>query len=39
MLDLVTENPELSVQIFSGAEPGNLARALSGEILGTLIRV
>jgi len=38
MLDLVVENPELSVQIFSGADPGNLARALSGETLGTLIR-
>jgi isopentenyl phosphate kinase len=37
MLDLVAENPELSVQIFSGTEPGNIARALSGDVLGTLI--
>ena len=37
MLALIEENPELSVQIFSGAEPGNIARALNGEVLGTLI--
>jgi len=37
MLDLVQETPELSVQIFSGKELGNIVRALSGEVLGTLI--
>jgi isopentenyl phosphate kinase len=39
MLDLVEENPELNVQIFSGAEPGNIARALGGDVLGTMITV
>ncbi|HEX9840835.1 MAG TPA: isopentenyl phosphate kinase [Anaerolineales bacterium] len=37
MLELVQKNPELAVQIFSGAQPGNIIRALTGEILGTLI--
>ena len=37
MLELVQKNPELAVQIFSGAQPGNIVRALTGEILGTLI--
>jgi len=37
MLELVQNNPELTVQIFSGAGPGNAVRALSGETLGTLI--
>jgi isopentenyl phosphate kinase len=37
MLELVQESPELTVQIFSGAEPGNIVRALTGEMLGTLI--
>ena len=37
MLELVQQNPELTVQIFSGAQPGNIVRALTGEILGTLI--
>lgn len=37
MLNLVGQNPELRVQIFSGAEPGNISRALSGETLGTWI--
>jgi len=37
MLDLVKDNRELTVQIFSGAEPGNVVRALIGETLGTLI--
>lgn len=37
MLELVRETPVHSVQIFSGEEPGNLARALTGEVLGTLI--
>jgi isopentenyl phosphate kinase len=35
MLDLVQQNPELKIQIFSGAERGNVIRALSGETLGT----
>jgi isopentenyl phosphate kinase len=37
MLDLVRENPELKIQIFSGLQPGNLVRALLGESLGTEI--
>lgn len=37
MLDLVQQNPELKIQIFSGAEPGNIGRALAGETLGTWI--
>ena len=37
MLELVQENPGLKIQIFSGMEPGNLARALAGELLGTEI--
>jgi len=37
MLDLVRQNPALKIQIFSGAEPGNIQRALSGEMLGTWI--
>jgi isopentenyl phosphate kinase len=37
MLDLVQEVPGLTAQIFSGEQPGNLQRALAGEILGTLI--
>ncbi len=37
MLQLVQEMRGLSVQIFSGEEPGNLARALAGENVGTLI--
>ena len=37
MLDLVQQIPELKIQIFSGAEPGNIARALSGQELGTTI--
>jgi isopentenyl phosphate kinase len=37
MLELVRQNPQLKVQIFSGAEPGNIARALSGEEPGTMI--
>jgi isopentenyl phosphate kinase len=37
MLELVQKNPELTVQIFSGAQAGNIARALTGEMLGTLI--
>lgn len=37
MLDLVQQNRELKIQIFSGAEPGNIQRALTGETLGTWI--
>lgn len=37
MLDLTSDNPDLTVQIFSGTEPGNIVRALTGEVLGTLI--
>ena len=37
MLGLVQEIPGLTVQVFSGEEAGNIVRALTGEILGTLI--
>lgn len=37
MLELAQENPGLKIQIFSGGEPGNISRALSGELLGTEI--
>ncbi|GAB4465943.1 MAG: isopentenyl phosphate kinase [Anaerolineales bacterium] len=37
MLELVQKVPGLTVQIFSGAETGNLGRALNGETVGTLI--
>lgn len=37
MLDLVQINPELKIQIFSGAQPDSILRALSGETLGTWI--
>jgi isopentenyl phosphate kinase len=37
MLDLVSAIPGLSAQIFSGEEPENLEKALSGQNLGTLI--
>lgn len=37
MLALAQENPGLKIQIFSGVEPGNLARTLLGETLGTEI--
>jgi isopentenyl phosphate kinase len=37
MLDAVIANPEMTVQIFSGVEPGNIVRALTGETLGTVI--
>lgn len=37
MLELVENNHELSIQIFSGREPGYIARALNGETLGTWI--
>ena len=37
MLDLVQQNPELKIQIFSGAEPDNILRVLQGETLGTWV--
>ncbi|NWG35688.1 MAG: isopentenyl phosphate kinase family protein [Chloroflexi bacterium] len=37
MLALVRETSVRSVQVFSGDEPGNLTRVLSGETIGTLI--
>lgn len=37
MLELVQQNPDLKIQVFSGAEPGNILRALRGENLGTWI--
>ncbi len=37
MLGLVQQIPGISVQIFSGEEAGNVARALEGAHLGTLI--
>ena len=39
MLELVEGNPDLKIQIFSGAEPGNIVRVLTGEMLGTIIQV
>jgi isopentenyl phosphate kinase len=37
MLTLVKEQPTLKVQIFSGMEPGNIKKALNGEVIGTLL--
>jgi isopentenyl phosphate kinase len=37
MVQLVQEVPDLSVQIFSGEEAGNVEAALKGRLLGTLI--
>ena len=37
MLELVKQNPELKIQIFSGTVPGNLVRAMMGDLLGTEI--
>jgi isopentenyl phosphate kinase len=37
MLELVHQIQGVTVQIFSGEEPGNLEKALDGELLGTLI--
>jgi isopentenyl phosphate kinase len=37
MASLVEQIPNLNVQIFSGEEVGNVKRALTGEVLGTLI--
>ena len=35
MLDLISSSPALEAVIFSGAEPGNIQRALAGESPGT----
>lgn len=37
MLALVKSDPNLTVQIFSGAQPGGLTRALAGESIGTTL--
>lgn len=37
MLDMVSDNPELTVRIFSAEAPGSLQKALEGANLGTLI--
>jgi len=37
-LALVQKHPGLHVQVFSGAAPGNLQRALTGEPIGTVLR-
>jgi isopentenyl phosphate kinase len=37
MLQLVRENPKIKASIFSGAESGNIYRALMGDSLGTCI--
>ncbi len=37
MLELVQQNPDIKIQVFSGTEPGNIKRALGGETLGTWI--
>lgn len=37
MVELVKELPDLQIQIFSGSEPGNIVRVLTGEVLGTVI--
>ena len=37
MLTLVKEHPSLKVQIFSGMEPGNIKKALNGDVIGTLL--
>lgn len=37
MVELVEKHSNLTVQIFSSDEPGNLVRVLGGEVLGTVI--
>lgn len=39
MLSLVESQPELQIQVFSGAEPGQVRKALLGEEFGTQITV
>jgi len=38
MLDLISSSPPLEAVIFSGAEPGNIQRALAGDSPGTKLR-
>jgi isopentenyl phosphate kinase len=38
MLLLVRELPEVTVQIFSGEQVGNLEKVLMGEVLGTQVK-
>jgi len=37
MLALVKVHPAMQIQIFSGMKPGNIKKALAGEVLGTII--
>lgn len=37
MLSLVQTHPDLTIQVFSGEQPGNIQKALAGGVLGTLI--
>lgn len=39
MLSIINANPSVEIQIFSGLEPGNVNKALNGEVLGTLITI
>ena len=39
MLAMVQNQPSMQVQIFSGLEPGNIKKALDGDVLGTLISI
>lgn len=39
MLELAQQNPGLKIHIFSGMEPGNISRALMGEVIGTEISI
>ena len=38
LMEIVTRNPSIQVQIFSGIDPSNVLRVLSGEKIGTTIR-
>lgn len=37
MFELIQADPRLEALIFSGEQPGNLSRALSGELIGTVL--
>lgn len=37
MLSTLNANPSIQIQIFSGLAPGNVSKALNGNLLGTLI--
>jgi isopentenyl phosphate kinase len=39
MVNLAASNPELTIQVFSGTAPGNIVRALMGEVIGTVITI